>query len=179
MIPKVYIYHAGSWYPLAGQTVRHAGSWHQLNWYDKLRHGGIWYPLGADPGPVVPPYTSDEYGWFPRAVGLRQYECTADTTEDPVTGETTYSNWRWELINDEIAAHAPGLENPAEYPQWRYYTLRPTQDFSVEVNTSTGYIIGYGSDLHKPQGSAPPPPAAGLDYYLDMVTYIFATNPQQ
>lgn len=166
----IWVYHNGVWQYLYGKKIYHAGSWHTLKAGDLFRHNGVWYPIGQ---PV--PYMSDQYGSFPVYVGLKTYECTADTSEDPDTGDTTYSNWRWELISTEKATRAPGLENAAEYPQWRYYTLGPTQDFSVEVNTLNGHIIGVGGDVYHGQITEPPPPAAGPDYYMDTVTYVYAT----
>ena len=40
----------------------------------------------------------------------------------------------------------------------------------------TGHIIGVGADVHNGQIAAPPPPAAGPDYYMDTVTFVYATR---
>ena len=175
----VYMYHDGVWYKMSGKKAYHTSAFVSLAGTDKLYHSGVWYPLD-DPIYVDPRYSSDQYGKFPAALRVVTYECTADTEEDPDTGDTIYSNWRWELMSSETALRAPALENPSEYPQWRYYTIgeqgQSPFDFSVEVDTTTGHIIGYGNDLHNPQGNSPPPPAAGIDYYMDTVTRIYATE---
>ena len=176
---SVKVYHAGQWYYLYNSNtglvkVYHNGAWYQLTAHDHIYHQGAWYLLGD------PIYEHDQYGWFPAKVYLTTYECTADTAEDPETGDTIYSNWRWQFMSTDVGIHSPGLENPAEYPQWRYYTVgeqgQSPFDFSVEVNVSNGHIIGYGSDLHNPQANTPPPPAAGLDYFWDTVTYVSAIS---
>ena len=174
----VYMYHNGVWRKMSGSKVYHNGAFVTLKGTDKLRHDGVWYPLDDQTLPD-PTYSSDQYGKFPAMVELITYECTADETTDPDTGDPVYSNWRWEFLSRDIAERAPTLENPAEYPQWRYYTLGPGQDFSVEVDPQTGHIVGSGADLHNPQSNAPPPPAAGIDYYMDTITAVFATAPPE
>lgn len=171
----ILVYHDGTWQYLYGKQIFHNGAWYTLKAADMFRHLGSWHLIGEPE-----PYTSDQYGSFPVKVGLKTYECTADETIDPDTGDPVYTNWRWQLISTETAERAPGLENPAEYPQWRYYTAgeqgQSPFDFSVEVDTTTGHIIGVGADVHNGQLAAPPPPAAGPDYYMDTVTFVYATR---
>lgn len=165
----VKVYHNGAWYPLIGRKVYGSGAWITLKYRDQIRYGGHWYPLAnieeAD-------FDRDAGGWFPLAVEVRNYICDADVNYDPVTGDESYSNFRWELMSTEYGVRAPGLEPGPEAPQWRWYTVGEqgdNYDFSIEVDPATGDIVGTGDGLYHGRTALPAP---GQEWYMDFVSVV-------
>ena len=165
----VKVYHNGAWYPLIGKKIYGGGTWITLKYRDRLRYGRQWYPLGNIDEAE---FDRDAGGWFPLTVEIRNYICDADVTYDSVTGDESYSNYRWELVSTENGVRAPGLDPGIEYPQWRYYTVGEpgnSYDFSIEVDPSTGAVVGVGSDLYNGRITLPAP---GQDWYMDSVSVV-------
>ena len=165
----VKVYHNGAWYPLSGNKIYRDGTWITLKDLDLLRYGGVWYYLG-DIG--AEDYEQDSAGWFPAGIRLDSYLCDADVDYDPGTGDPVFSNYRWELMSTDYGVRSPGLDPGIEYPQWRWYTVGEqgnNWDFSIEVNPSTGQIVGPGDGLYNGRMTLPEP---GYDWYMESVTVI-------
>ena len=162
----VKVHHNGTWYPLSGKQIYRNGSWITLKDWDRIRYGTSWYYLGDM---ASAEYERDGAGWFPAAIRLDNYLCEADVDYDPETGEPTFSNYRWVLMSTDYGSRNACLDPGDEYPQWRWYTLGPTMDFSVEVDPSTGALIGPGDGLWNGRLTLPEP---GYDWYMESVSII-------
>lgn len=165
----VKVYHNGTWYPLSGKKIYRGGAWITLQDRDRLRSGDAWHPLG-DIGEAR--FSRDAAGWFPITAKVENYLCCADEDYDPETGDTILSNYSWELMSTDCGVRSPGLDPGSEYPQWRWYTVGEegnNWDFSIEVNPSTGAIVGPGDGLYNGRLTLPEP---GQDWYMDSVSII-------